>query len=233
MPSIIMTVHNVFPRPEILDMTRRCVESLRANTNGGYELILQNNGSHDSGEAGLLLIELIKPFPSARIMTFAKNEPVGRCWNQGIELASDDIIVIVNNDIIFNNAGWINRLTEPLYRPATGLAGSKMIQWNGFEFLEGAFLAFDRKNLESVKESGKLFDEQFQFSCEDADLCQRVKHANKWLVVTDVEASGLATHLHHGTLCWTNEEDLHILDIMHESRKKLCRKYGKAERVDD
>jgi len=243
MISLIVLVHNVKSRSkEILGMTETFLRTLLETTpNDDYELILVDNGSRDDRAAWVFLETWRTRFNRAILLGSLENYPVSKWWNKAIQQANGDIIVLLNNDMIFNRQGWLQKLIKPLHNRHIGATGGHMMQWNNMSFLEGSILAFrkDTATLLAEKETTypHIFDEQFFFTGEEVDFAQRVQRSGKTLVHVDVQDSGMVTHLSHGTLSWSNEEGgwngQSILEVMHESRRKLCRKYGLPERVND
>lgn len=238
MITCVFVVHNVVKRPEPLAMTRQCLDTFFETVPAALdvETILIDNGSVDGGE----MLELLLSYATSKTTCkrFESNEPIARCWNWAIDNSHGDVIVLLNNDVVFNRDSWLPELVAPLYSGrSVGISGSKTMSWNGFVFAEGAFLAFKKSFVYELADHGFIFDEQFEFTCEEVDFCHRAALRGKTVVATGIEDKGLVTHLGHGTLSWLNEEGgwngKSILDVMHESRKRLCRKYNMSERVND
>lgn len=237
MSSIIILVHNVKTRDEIINQTRNCLDTLASTIDvSANEVILVDNGSLDDGLAYRLLEEKKSLFPQSVILRSEENRHISTWWNDCIVLAKHDEIVLVNNDVIFHSPAWLPTLINPIKSPNVGAAGSHMLGWNGINFLEGAFLAF-RKSFVQALLGERPFDEQFEFTCEDLDFCYRLSSLGRSLVPTYIEQSGYVTHLGHGTLSWSNEEGgwngKSILNVMHDGRRKICKKYGLTERIND
>ena len=238
MVSLVMVVHNVEVRPEVLAMTQIALETMKQTTDQAHQKVLIDNGSNDGGKTMALLSSYCDVNVGDCVVDFKKNEPISHCWNVATSFwTRGDIIVLLNNDVVFNRTGWLSALVDAVRPEGVGAAGSRTLHWNGFKFLEGSFLAFRRQVALDIAQDGNVFDEQFDFTCEDVDFCERLTRHGKRLVEVPIEGQNYVTHLHHGTLSWMNEEGgwngQSILNVMHESRRKLCRKYGKAERVDD
>lgn len=242
MNSVVIVVHNVPSRStEILSMTDECLRTLRDTADEDYELVLVDNGSQDYPKTvdhlGGFVTSMGMPAGRCHVVCYLDNRPIASCWNDSIKNhCQGDVIVLLNNDVVFNRPGWLSLLSRAAKQPNVGCAGSKMMGWNGFTFLEGAFLAFRKDIVEKVL-APDIFDTRFLFTCEEVDFCVRLEQAGYRLVETRLEDAGYAKHLHHGTLSWSNEEGgwngRSILEVMHESRKLLCRKYGKSDRVND
>ncbi len=243
MITCVFVVHNVASRTEIVDMTYKCLDSFMQTIGSlDVEVFVIDNGSKDSGKIFELLLAY-KQYERDKLKfnfrRYTDNAPIAQRWNEAIIESLGEIIVLVNNDVVFNKVGWLDKLILPIYNSSAivGVTGSKLMSWNEFSFLEGAFIAFSRTVANEFSDSGKLFDEQFEFTGEEVDFCHRVELNGKKLIETGIESQGYVTHLHHGTLCWMNEDGgwqgRSILDVMHESRRRLCRKWNKPERIND
>jgi GT2 family glycosyltransferase len=111
---VIVTLDN-------LVYTRLCLESLLANTgDSSYEIIVVDNGSAD-GTAGYLRA-LARQSPQIRVVFNDRNRGFARASNQGLALATGDVLMLLNNDTIVPH-GWLTRLVRHLEDPAVGLVG--------------------------------------------------------------------------------------------------------------
>ena len=96
--SIVIAVLNQ------VDYTRRCLDSLRANTDIPHEIIIIDNGSSDGSDG-------VCAAAGCRVIRNEENVGCARAWNQGIRAARFPLIVIMNNDIIVP-PGWLRALVE-------------------------------------------------------------------------------------------------------------------------
>jgi len=215
-------------------MTRQCLKTLKETIGTeDYEMILIDNGSQDNWDAMRLLGEEALPNRSI-VHRFQTNEPIAACWNFAFHLSTGDKVLLLNNDLIFNKTGWLEQILQPLDRSEVGAVGSTKMSWNNVEFLEGAVLAFNRDIAKSiVGDAGTIFDDGFEFTCEEMDFCYRLTQAGKELVSCPVELLGLISHLHHGTISYMFLEGVDMLNVMHKSRLYFCRKWGLPDRVND
>jgi GT2 family glycosyltransferase len=86
-----------------LELTRRCVESIRAGTRGGYELIIVDNGSNDGG-AEYATQAADKAVLNPENLGFAAGN------NSGLAVATGTYVAFVNNDTVLPD-GWDVSLT--------------------------------------------------------------------------------------------------------------------------
>ena len=115
-----------------LPYTRACLESLEANTPGGTEFVLIDNGSPDDtwgyftgwreGMAGKFGVNLIRN---------SSNLGYPRAVNQGIERATGACICVLNNDTVVM-PGWLEALlTVFREEPSAGIVAPKVLNPDG------------------------------------------------------------------------------------------------------
>lgn len=113
--SIIIVTYNN------LALTRLCLESVARNTaHPNYEVIVVDNRSKDGTPA--YLRERAAQQPNLKILLNDENHGFARANNQGIEIATGEHLVLLNNDTIVP-PGWLSRLLWHLNDPAVGLVG--------------------------------------------------------------------------------------------------------------
>jgi GT2 family glycosyltransferase len=104
---------------ENLDLTRQCIDSLRAGTTQPrFEIIAVDNGSTDGTSE--YLRELSTADDRVRVVLNEDNRGFAAAVNQGLQLASGDVLVILNNDVVVPNS-WHAPLLRHLERPDIGL----------------------------------------------------------------------------------------------------------------
>ena len=89
-----------------LELTSRCVDSIRAGTRGDYELIIVDNGSTD-GTAEYATEAADKAVINAENLGFAAGN------NSGLAAAAGTYVAFINNDTVLP-AGWDELLTQIL-----------------------------------------------------------------------------------------------------------------------
>lgn len=95
-----------------LEMTQRCVESIRQHTDVDYELIIVDNGS--GWEAAHFAREA-----SDKCVVNPRNFGFARGMNQGLEQAEGEFIAFVNNDIVLPPE-WATRMISHLRDRSVG-----------------------------------------------------------------------------------------------------------------
>jgi GT2 family glycosyltransferase len=121
-----------------LEWSRRCIESITANTGVPYELIVVDNASSDGTRDFLR-----EQAGSATVILNDANLGFGVAANQGAARARAPVIVFVNSDVLVTPGGL-----EPLCRRLeddshTAVAGARILDLHGRLDHAGALLGHD------------------------------------------------------------------------------------------
>lgn len=88
-----------------LEYTRRCLQSLRAvATDAELRIVVVDNGSRDQTLAYLAGLDGITVVANAENLGFAKGV------NAGLAAAPEGDVVLLNNDVVIDSPGWVDRL---------------------------------------------------------------------------------------------------------------------------
>lgn len=241
MTSIIIVTWNQ------LAHTRACVESVVMRTHRPYELIFVDNGSADG------TLEYLQSFDKATLISNGSNRGFAAATNQGINAATGEQVLLLNNDCIVTT-GWLDGLLEALHDdPANGLAGPLSnyvsgkqqipVSYTHLSALDG-FAWDQRKNRNlittdrlvgfcllvrrSALDDVGLLDEQFEVGCfEDDDLCRRAIDAGYRAII----ASNVFVH-HHGNATFRGA-DLDFDGIMRKNERRYRAKWGESTEVEN
>lgn len=112
--SIVVVTH------DNLAFTRLCLRSVLANSGGGIELIVVDNGSSDGTPS--YLARLAERDARVRVLLNGTNTGFAPACNQGLGLATGDHLVLLNNDTLVA-PGWLAGLRHHLAEPGVGLVG--------------------------------------------------------------------------------------------------------------
>jgi GT2 family glycosyltransferase len=111
---IVLTYNN-------LDYTRLCLDSLyRSSAYKNWELIIVDNNSSD-GTAEYLR-QFTASHNNVRLILNPTNVGFARGNNQGVAVASGEILILLNNDVVVTQ-GWMGKMVAYLARPEIGLVG--------------------------------------------------------------------------------------------------------------
>jgi GT2 family glycosyltransferase len=152
--SIVILTFNNFV------FTKLCLESLLANTEyPSYEVVVVDNGSTDGTPA--YLRSLARRHPHIRAALNADNLGFARASNQGLAMATGDVLILLNNDTLVPQ-GWLTRLVRHLEDPGIGLVGPVTNRIGNEAQIEvsyrtyGEFVRFAREYTRAHE--GELFD---------------------------------------------------------------------------
>ena len=195
--SIVIVTWNQLP------YTKECIDSILARTDERIELIFVDNGSTDGTP------DYLDTIPGAVVIRNAENRGYAPAVNQGLQAATGENILLLNNDCVVTT-GWLEGLLESLHDdPTNGMVGPvsnnvsgeqqipvpyrDLTSMDGFAWdrrhqrhltvtdrLVGFCLLFRRQVLDDIG----LLDEQFEIGCfEDDDFCRRAAAAGYRLLI--------------------------------------------------
>lgn len=114
----------VIPSKDHPDVLRRCLESFRDKTDYQYyEWIVVDNGSNEENRAKLEVIQ--REFGFEYI--YEKMDfNFSKMCNMGVERATGDLILLMNDDIEIIEHSWLRRMAGQALRPHIGAVGAKL-----------------------------------------------------------------------------------------------------------
>lgn len=123
-----------------LELTRRCLESLRPSLLPSYvNVVVVDNGSTDG------TVEYLKTLRHISVIENNKNLGYARAVNIGVKYASESAdIVLLNNDVELIESDWLTRLQEVAWENDDyGILGVKITRDDGALQHCGAYLPLD------------------------------------------------------------------------------------------
>jgi len=123
-----------------LDYTRACLESVRQHTplGAGVEVLVVDNGSTDGTLAYLRGLDWVRVIENGRNLGFVRGN------NVGIRAIPTGDVVLLNNDIVIQQDGWLEELRRVAYSAAdVGIVGCRMILPDGRLLHAGAYMPLD------------------------------------------------------------------------------------------
>jgi GT2 family glycosyltransferase len=134
--ALIVLAWNQWP------LTRRCLDSLLASAPFAAEVIVVDNGSTDETPTALADYA-----DRVRIVSLPENLGFVRGMNAGMRAARpDDDVVLLNNDLVFTQADWLDRLRDAAYAaPDHGIVGCRLLgpEAEGRLYHAGGFIEAD------------------------------------------------------------------------------------------
>lgn len=235
--SIIILTHNQ------LIITQQCLESIRKHTSEDYELILVDNGSTDG------TVEYLQNQADIRTVCNSTNFGFAKGCNQGVEIATGDSMLFLNNDTVVTS-NWLGNMLSLLHSSSKiGMIGPVSNNVSGHQKIAVHYQEisgldeFAQQHCQSnagqwkrvfrlvgfcllvkkeVLDDIGVFDEQFgKGSFEDDDLCMRVVKRGYHLRIA------LDSFVHHiGQVTFHTMAGANVQQLMAENRQKATAKWG-------
>ncbi len=240
--SIIVVTHNG------LAYTKMCLTTLfGCGWHRDDELIIVDNASSDGTPDYLSELARLNPF--VRILLNRENRGFARANNQGLAIATGEVLILLNNDTLLL-PGWSDGLLRRLRDPGIGLVGpvtnrtcneaqvdapyrtfGEVQQFaraytaahNGQSAELGMLAMFCAAMRRDVFDRVGVLDEQFEIGMfEDDDYARRVRAAGYSIVCAD------DVFVHHfgqgslGELCVSGEYDR----VLEANRRRFEQKWG-------
>lgn len=235
--SIVIATYNK------LEYTKQCIESIRAYTSpDSYEIIVVDNHSSDD------TIEWLKGQTDIKLICNQENMGFPKACNQGIEIATGNNILLLNNDTIVT-PGWLDNLTSCLYSSSTiGAVGPVTnscsnlqqipVSYNSIDSMIDFATQYNQSNPQRWEERLRLIgycmlikkhvvdeigllDERFTpGNCEDDDYSHRLRLAGYRLMVCS------DTFIHHFGSTSFKDNANEYGNLIRTNRQKYFAKWG-------
>ena len=115
----------VVPTRDRLDLLRHCVADLLERTDyPRIELVVVDNGSVEPETRAYY--DTLKVDGRVRILDEGGEFNFSRLCNRGVEAATGEVYVLLNNDVEVINADWLSEMVSHAVRPGVGAVGAKL-----------------------------------------------------------------------------------------------------------
>jgi GT2 family glycosyltransferase len=226
-----------------LEQTRACIESIRQYTDkGSYEMIIVDNHSTD-GTA-----DWLKEQDDLIVLYNDYNAGYPKGCNQGMQIASGDSVLLLNNDTIVTQ-NWLEQLLQCLYSnekigavgPVTNVASyfsTIPVSYGTHDEMQRFAQNYNRSDPAKWEERIKLIgfcllfkreiiaqvgllDERFTpGNYEDEDYCLRIRMAGYQLMLCK------DTFIHHFGSASFSDDSSAFISLLMQNDKKFAMKWG-------
>ena len=115
----------IIPTRNAAELVRQCIESIqRKTTYPRYEIILVDNGSDDP--AALDYFRQLGQQPGVRVIRDDRPFNYSALNNAAVELASGELVGLVNNDIEVISPDWLSEMVAIALQPGVGAVGARL-----------------------------------------------------------------------------------------------------------
>ncbi|MXQ54877.1 glycosyltransferase [Shimazuella alba] len=234
--SIVILTYNQ------VEMTKRCIDSIREHTPENYELIVVDNHSTDD------TVSYLKEQKDIVCIFNDENRGFAGGCNQGIEISTGDYVLLLNNDTVVTS-GWLSSMIRVIEKEKVGLVGPVSNYVSGAQQISVSYQTMEQlpafadaytqqmKNKdkqvlrlvgfcllikrEVIEKIGVLDELYVKGSFEDDDYCLRAAIAGYQLRIA------LDSYVHHeGHVTFNNNQDLNIQHLYWLNRAKFIEKWN-------
>lgn len=197
------TASIIIPHMNGKDLLRDCLDALRRQTFGDFEVLIVDNGSTDGSQ------EFVRThYPEAQVIELGRNYGFTGACNRGWEASQGEFVILLNNDTEAD-PNWLAEVIDAFRRhPQAGIVASKMLLFDERDRFHtaGDFYQLDgipgnrgvwQKDTGQYNKEERVFsacggsaayrrtmlaeigflDDDFFFSCEDVDMGWRANLA--------------------------------------------------------
>lgn len=141
--SIIILSYNT------LELTKACLESIRAHTDETYEIVVVDNASKD-GSA-----EYLRQQQDVQLLENSENLGFPKGCNQGLAVAKGDSLLLLNSDTVVT-ANWLKNMQKALYaNERTGAVGCLSNQVSNYQQIQVPY----GNNMEAMQDFARAFNQ--------------------------------------------------------------------------
>lgn len=199
--------------------TVECVQSIRELEGGPYDVVVVDNGSPDDVYARLQ--QHFEAEPRITLLRSPKNVGFARGNNLGITYAKKtqkaDFVLVVNNDTILTDPGYITKLLEA-YEPGVGILGSKiLLPGNKEQNRFGEYLDWKNCFVNFVNFRSRLDGACFDF---ELDKSKRIKMLNGCSLLFTPDFFRHYKGFFEKTFLYYEETILYLMCMRHGLRQK-------------
>jgi GT2 family glycosyltransferase len=120
----------VIPTKQRNDLLAKCLESLRTRTDyPDLEIIVVDNGANGAQLGALLKAE--GAFHRIVCVYDGGDFNFSRLINSGARASQGEVLLLLNDDVMAMEPGWLHRIVDSVLDPATGAVGARLVYSSG------------------------------------------------------------------------------------------------------
>jgi len=120
----------IIPTKQRTDLLAKCLESLRTQTDyPDLEVVVVDNGA-DGAKLGALL-KAEGAFHRIVCVYDGGDFNFSRLINGGVRASQGEVLLLLNDDVIAQEPGWLHRMVDSVLNPATGAVGARLVYSSG------------------------------------------------------------------------------------------------------
>lgn len=199
--SVSMVIPCYWDNQHLVEVTKRCISSLAFSA--ANEILIVDDGSRIKlTKADIAPIDL-------QIITREHNGGYAAAVNTGMKEAIGDIFVIANNDLVFIQPDWLDKLLHPIYNDEADISLISQTDTDGWTPEEkythnakfGALWAITREAYERLGTLDERFGKGY---FEDLDYWHRAQDKNMVIIKNH---AGIVEHIGKQTFKLVDEDD--------------------------
>lgn len=130
----------IVPTRNHVQLLRETIESLRTKTTyKNYEVIIVDNGSDE--EAAIHYLNQLKE-EGCHVLNAPGPFNFSKLVNQGVSVAKGQVLVLLNNDVVVTDAGWLVEMVSWAVDPEIGAIGARLLYPSALIQHAGVFLGY-------------------------------------------------------------------------------------------
>ncbi len=130
LPDPLPTVSVIIPTKDSTEVLRTCLDSILQKTSyPRLDIVVVDNGSTDA--EALALLDELTSVPSVTVIADPAYFNFARLNNIGVEAATGDFIVLLNNDTEVVSPDWVQEMLMYAQFPDVGAVGAKLLYPSG------------------------------------------------------------------------------------------------------
>lgn len=120
----------VIPTKQRTDLLAKCLESLRTRTDyPNLEIVVVDNGA-DGAQLGALL-KAEGAFQRIVCVYDGGDFNFSRLINCGVRASRGEVVLLLNDDVMAQEPGWLHRMVDSVMAPDTGAVGARLVYSSG------------------------------------------------------------------------------------------------------